>query len=166
MRKFTKEHNDIQWLFPTLEDSKEVSEGIFDECEEQAKYRAERAEIKDEDKDLAIDCYMKGCSDTLQRYSEMIFRQTITRIYENLFKVKKPTKADDEEAWHEYLRFNEVNMLLEDLASRRELSKTVEKWRQIVYDKITETDLDRKHFEDYIDSLNAKQEAESQNETK
>ena len=65
MRHFTKTHNDLKWLFPVAETDKEAEEK-FEDVEEQAKYLADMAGVDEKDKDLAIDCFMKGYSQALQ----------------------------------------------------------------------------------------------------
>ena len=64
MRKFTKEHNELLWLFPICKNEEGASK-MFDEVEEEANYYFEMAQHKDDDtfnKDDMIDSFMKGYS--------------------------------------------------------------------------------------------------------
>lgn len=64
MRKFTKNHNELQWLFPICETEESASK-MFDEVEEEANYYFEAANHKDDEtfsKDDMIDSFMKGYS--------------------------------------------------------------------------------------------------------
>ena len=51
MRKFTKTHNDLKWLFPIAKTKKEAAE-IFKSAEEQAKYLADMAGGVEKDSDF------------------------------------------------------------------------------------------------------------------
>ena len=71
MRKFTKEHNEIGWLFPSVlpEDNPEED---FDTFEERGKILLEEA-YQDKEaftKDDMMDAFMKGCSVAQQHLSE------------------------------------------------------------------------------------------------
>ena len=71
MRKFTKEHNEIGWLFPSVlpEDNPEED---FDTFEERGKFLFEEA-YQDKEaftKDDMMDAFMKGCSVAQQHLSE------------------------------------------------------------------------------------------------
>lgn len=76
MRKFTKQHNDITWLFPDIIDNnEEASENWFDKYEDIAKYLVDTMNINDSDvftKDDLIDAFMKGAS---------IAQQSLTQFY-------------------------------------------------------------------------------------
>lgn len=71
MRKFTKTHNELRWLFPICA-SEERASKMFDEVEGHANYCFEMAHgpegdaKKDFDKDDVIDAYMKGYSMAVQ----------------------------------------------------------------------------------------------------
>lgn len=64
MRKFTKEHNDLVWLFPTLNKDKIESENYFDYYELMANLLYKKAHNNNETltKDDVIDGFMKGAS--------------------------------------------------------------------------------------------------------
>lgn len=67
MRRFTKKHNDLTWLFPDIidEDNNELSEKWFDTYEKKANDLIETIGIGDADsfsKDDLIDSFMKGAS--------------------------------------------------------------------------------------------------------
>lgn len=71
MRKFTKEHNEIGWLFPSVlpEDNPEKD---FNTFEERGKILFEQAYQGKETftKDDMMDAFMKGCSVAQQYLSE------------------------------------------------------------------------------------------------
>lgn len=83
MREFTKEHNDLRWLFPIAE-SEKAAESIFDEMEEQGKYLFKNAGYDEKDEDLAIDCFLKGASSAMQMYLSVVYKDICDRIYENV----------------------------------------------------------------------------------
>lgn len=62
MRKFTKEHNELDFLFP---DIKESGEYWFEHWEKVAEYRFEHAHQNETEfvKDDIIDVFMKGASE-------------------------------------------------------------------------------------------------------
>lgn len=64
MRKFTKTHNELQWLFPNCNNSNEQSANDFDNYEEMANDLLIAAHNDKEvfTKDDLIDAFMKGAS--------------------------------------------------------------------------------------------------------
>lgn len=69
MRRFTKTHNDITWLFPAMEKkSEETSENWFDTYEHLGLSLLESAYPNQESftKDDMMDAFMKGCSEGQQ----------------------------------------------------------------------------------------------------
>lgn len=64
MRKFTKSHNDIQWLFPNMEQSNKSSEQYFDMYESIAEelFKLAHQNKTTFTKDDVIDAFMKGAS--------------------------------------------------------------------------------------------------------
>lgn len=64
MRKFTKTHNDIQWLFPNMEQSDKSSEQFFDMYESIAEelFKLAHQNKTTFTKDDVIDAFMKGAS--------------------------------------------------------------------------------------------------------
>lgn len=125
MRKFTKTHNSLTWLFPIAKTKKEA-EKVFDYVEEQAKTLADLAGVKDEDKDLAIDCYMKGYSYCMQLEVHREIEKAVNRIYRNLFNIKP--NYDEEKnpkEWAKYFRFIKLEDLFRHLAwdSKQEEAK-------------------------------------------
>ena len=115
MRKFTKTHNDLKWLFPIAKTKKEASK-VFDYVEENAKERCHAANIPEENRDLAIDAYMKGYSDALQMEMRGIRDRLIRAVYCNLFKVE--ADVDDKAKWAKYFRFHKFEDLLKQFAFR------------------------------------------------
>jgi hypothetical protein len=79
MRKFTKTHNNLKWIFPIAKNKKEA-EDIFNYVEENAKILSEHACISDKNKDLAIDCFMKGYSVALQLEAGNLIKKRITTL--------------------------------------------------------------------------------------
>lgn len=67
MRKFTKTHNNLEWLFPTIENpSEKESESYFDMYESQAYDLFDKAYPYNQNnftKDDIIDAFMKGASE-------------------------------------------------------------------------------------------------------
>lgn len=83
MRKFTKEHNKLLWLFSICE-TEEAASKMFDNVEETAVYYFENACYKDDDtfnKDDMIDSFMKGYSVATQLLSQQI--QQLNFIYKS-----------------------------------------------------------------------------------
>lgn len=128
MRHFTKTHNDLKWLFPVAQTKKEAEEK-FNDVEEQAKYLAEQAGIEEKDKDLAIDCFMKGYSQALHLESEALIDKYIGNIYKNLLKLKK-NYLDDEKEQERWFRFFKFDDLIKALAFNRPLTDHQEKCRK------------------------------------
>lgn len=116
MRKFTKTHNDLKWLFPVAKTKKEAEE-VFENVEEQAKYLADTAGVNDADKDLAIDCFMKGYSYCMQLEIHREVEKAIKRLYLNLFNIKKEYSKDkNPKEWEKYFRFYKLEDLFRHLA--------------------------------------------------
>lgn len=111
MRHFTKTHNDLKWLFPIAKTKKEAAE-VFKSAEEQAKYLAEMAGVEEKDRDLAIDCFMKGYSQALQMEMSRYLEKKVRDIYCNIFGVKRD--LDHEEEWKKYFRFHKFEDLLKN----------------------------------------------------
>ena len=128
MRNFTKTHNDLKWLFPVAETDKEAEEK-FEDVEKQAKYLAEMAGVDEKDKDLAIDCFMKGYSYALQLESDRIIRKYIGNIYKNLLQLKDNYLDDEEEQkrWFQLYKFDD---LIKNLAYNHPLTDSKEKCRK------------------------------------
>ena len=114
MRHFTKTHNDLKWLFPVAETDKEAEEK-FEDVEEQAKYLAEMAGVDEKDKDLAIDCFMKGYSVGLQMEMSRYVDRRIEQIFKSIFGITEnyPGSSKQKAKW---LRFSLLNQLLKRLA--------------------------------------------------
>ena len=127
-RKFTKTHNDLKWLFPVAETDKEA-EQKFEEVEDQAKYLADMAGVEEKDKDLAIDCFMKGYSQALHLEFGTIVDRYVGNIYKNLLKLKKNYLDDEKEQqrWFRYFKFDD---LIKALAFNRPLTDHQEKCRK------------------------------------
>lgn len=127
-RSFTKTHNDLKWLFPVAETDKEAEEK-FDDVENQAKYLAETAGINEKDKDLAIDCFMKGYSQALHLEFDAILSKYIGNIYKNLLQLKDNFLDDDNERkrWFQLYKFEE---LIKYLAYDRPKTEYMEKCRE------------------------------------
>lgn len=94
MRNFTKTHNDLKWLFPIAKTKKEAEE-VFNYVEELANNFADLADVKDGDRDLAIDCFMKGYSycmqqvaDAEKRVKEQVERADTAESVSNVLKEK------------------------------------------------------------------------------
>ena len=128
MRHFTKTHNDLKWLFPVAETEKEAEEK-FEDVEEQAKYLAEMAGVDEKDKDLAIDCFMKGYSQALQLEFGNIISKYIGNIYKNLLQLKDNYLDDEEEQkrWFQLYKFDD---LIKNLAYKHPLTEHQEKRRK------------------------------------
>lgn len=128
MRHFTKTHNDLKWLFPVAETEKEAEEK-FEDVEEQAKYLAEMAGVDEKDKDLAIDCFMKGYSQALQLEFDSILRKYIGNIYKNLLQLKDNYLDDEVEQkrWFQLYKFDD---LIKNLAYNHPLTEHQEKCRK------------------------------------
>lgn len=128
MRNFTKTHNDLKWLFPVAETDKEAEEK-FEDVEEQAKYLAEMAGVDEKDKDLAIDCFMKGYSQALQLEFDNIISKYIGNIYKNLLQLKDNYLDDEEEQkrWFQLYKFDD---LIKNLAYKHPLTEHQEKRRK------------------------------------
>ena len=128
MRHFTKTHNDLKWLFPVAETDKEAEEK-FEDVEEQAKYLAEMAGVEEKDKDLAIDCFMKGYSQALHLEFDSIIRKYIGNIYKNLLQLKDNYLDDEEEQkrWFQLYKFED---LIKNLAYNHPLTDHKEKCRK------------------------------------
>lgn len=116
MRHFTRTHNDLKWLFPIAKTKAEANE-VFSYVEENAKHLADSAGITDNDqRDLAIDAFMKGYSYALQMETPNLIRRIVDNIYRGLFKVKykceeeKTTKEKEDET--KYFRFYRFKNLL------------------------------------------------------
>lgn len=116
MRHFTRTHNDLKWLFPIAKTKAEANE-VFSYVEENAKRLADSAGITDNDqRDLAIDAFMKGYSYALQMETPNLIRRIVDNIYQGLFKVKykceeeKTTKEKEDET--KYFRFYRFKNLL------------------------------------------------------
>ena len=116
MRHFTRTHNDLKWLFPIAKTKKEANE-VFSYVEENAKHLADSAGITDNDqRDLAIDAFMKGYSYALQMETPNLIRRIVDNIYQGIFKVKykgeevKTPKVREEE--NKYFRFYRFKDLL------------------------------------------------------
>ena len=128
MRHFTKTHNDLKWLFPVAETDKEAEEK-FEDVEEQAKYLAEMAGVDEKDKDLAIDCFMKGYSQALHLEFDAILSKYIGNIYKNLLQLKDNYLDDEEEQkrWFQLYKFDD---LIKNLAYNHPLTEHQEKRRK------------------------------------
>lgn len=113
MRKFTKTHNNLKWLFPIAKTKKEASK-VFDYVEENAKDLCNAANIPEENRDLAIDAFMKGYSYALQLEIGRVKEKLIKDIFCNLFKVK--CDPDDKKEWKKYFRFYKIEDLFKAFA--------------------------------------------------
>ena len=111
MRHFTKTHNDLKWLFPIAKTKKKATE-IFKSAEDQAKYLVDMAGIEEKDRDLAIDCFMKGYSQALQMEVHNYLEKKIQDIYCNIFRVK--CDLENEKEWNKYFRFHKFEDLLKN----------------------------------------------------
>ena len=128
MRHFTKTHNDLKWLFPVAETDKEAEEK-FEDVEEQAKYLAEMAGVDEKDKDLAIDCFMKGYSQALHLEFDSILRKYIGNIYKKLLQLKD-NYLDDEEEQKRWFQLYKFDGLIKNLAYNHPLTEHEEKCRK------------------------------------
>ena len=128
MRHFTKTHNDLKWLFPVAETEKDAEEK-FEDVEEQAKYLAEMAGVDEKDKDLAIDCFMKGYSQALHLEFDAILSKYIGNIYKNLLQLKDNYLDDEEEQkrWFQLYKFDD---LIKNLAYNHPLTEHQEQRRK------------------------------------
>ncbi len=115
MRHFTKTHNDLKWLFPIVKTKKEAAE-VFNYVEENAKNLADSAGITDNDqRDLAIDAFMKGYSYALQLETPNLISRIVNNIYQGIFKVKykcveekTPKEKEDEVKYFRFYRFKDL----------------------------------------------------------
>ena len=128
MRRFTKTHNDLKWLFPVAKTKKEAEEK-FEDVEEQAKYLAEAARVDEKDRDLAIDCFMKGYSQALHLESDAIISKYVGNIYKNLLKLKK-NYLDDEKQQKKWFQLYKFDDLIKALAFNRPLTDHQEQCRK------------------------------------
>ena len=120
MRHFTKTHNDLKWLFPVADTEKEAEE-IFESAEEQAKSLLSLAGVKKEDKDLAIDCFMKGYSNALQMETRQYVDKRIETIFKNIFDIEGGYYSEcTEENRKKWLRFLRFETMLKRLAYRKD----------------------------------------------
>lgn len=87
MRHFTKQHNDINWLFPVLKSPySATSEYWFDEYEKLGQNLLEFAYPNQESftKDDMMDAFMKGCSEAQQfSVSEFARVDSLSKFKEN-----------------------------------------------------------------------------------
>lgn len=114
MRHFTKTHNDLKWLFPVAE-TKADAEKVFITAERNAEELAELAGVDEKDKDLAIDCFMKGYSVGLQMEMSRYVDNRIEQIFKSIFGItgNYPGSSKQKAKW---LRFSLLNQLLKRLA--------------------------------------------------
>lgn len=86
MRRFTKTHNDILWLFPICKTKNEANKE-FDFIEEIANYRFQMCydDQKTFDKDDMIDAFMKGYSEATQ----MIYCEHLNRYINRAIGAEK-----------------------------------------------------------------------------
>ncbi len=114
MRHFTKTHNDLKWLFPVAETKKDA-EKVSKTAEMNAEDLADLAGVSEKDKDLAIDCFMKGYSVGLQIEIPRYVDKRIEQIFKSIFGFTKdyPGSAKQKDKW---LRFMPLNQLLKRLA--------------------------------------------------
>lgn len=85
MRKFTKTHNELQWLFPNCNNSTEQSTNDFDNYEEMANDLLIAAHGDKEvfTKDDLIDAFMKGASVAQQHnIQNMLLLDESRKLYE------------------------------------------------------------------------------------
>lgn len=127
MRHFTKTHNELTWLFPIAKTKKEADEK-FDEVEEQAKYLADMAGVEEKDKDLAIDCFMKGYSQALQLEIPRVVQKYIYNIYKNLLELSS-NYLDDEKEREKWFRFHKFEDLIKHLAYQPADTDRMKKYR-------------------------------------
>lgn len=141
MRKFTKDHNDLMWLFPIANDASEA-ESIFDECEESARALASKIDVDSNSLDLAIDCYMKGVSSAMQMYYRVIVEDTAIRICDGLLGTSRPdqetyalqeTDAKIKKQWDDYKRFLTFRDMVESVArGNKYLPSAVKAFRELI----------------------------------
>jgi len=114
MRHFTKTHNDLKWLFPVAKTKKDA-ERVFKTAELNAESLAELAGVEEKDKDLAIDCFMKGYSVGLQMEIPRYVDKLIEQIFKSIFGFTKdyPGSAKQKDKW---LRFMPLEQFLKKLA--------------------------------------------------
>ena len=114
MRHFTKTHNDLKWLFPVAKTKKDA-EKVFKTAELNAKNMADLADVNEKDKDLAIDCFMKGYSVGLQMEIPRYVEKRIEQIFKSIFGFTKdyPGSAKQKDKW---LRFMPLEQFLKKLA--------------------------------------------------
>lgn len=114
MRRFTKTHNSLKWLFPVAKTKKDA-ERVFKTAELNAKNLADLADVNEKDKDLAIDCFMKGYSVGLQMEIPRYVEKRIEQIFKSIFGFTKdyPGSAKQKDKW---LRFASLERLLKKLA--------------------------------------------------
>lgn len=114
MRRFTKTHNSLKWLFPVAKTKKDA-EKVFKTAERNAEHLAELAEVEEKDKDLAIDCFMKGYSVGLQMELSRYVDKRIEQIFKSIFGFTKdyPGSAKQKDKW---LRFISLERFLKNLA--------------------------------------------------
>lgn len=130
MRHFTKTHNDLKWLFPIAK-TKKQAEAVFKSAEEQAKYLAEMAGVEEKDRDLAIDCFMKGYSQALQMEMSRYLDKKIKDIYCNIFGVK--CDLENEKEWQKYFRFSKFYDMLKEAAwEPRNMKKGIKYFRKMM----------------------------------
>lgn len=127
MRHFTKTHNELTWLFPIAKTKKEAEEK-FDDVEEQAKYLADMAGVEEKDKDLAIDCFMKGYSQALQLEISRVVEKYIGNIYKNLLELSG-NYLDDEKEKEKWFRFHKFEDLIKHLAYQPADTDRMKKYR-------------------------------------
>lgn len=114
MRHFTKTHNDLKWLFPVAKTDKEA-EKVFMTAERNAEDLADLSGVPEKDKDLAIDCFMKGYSVGLQMEIPRYVETRIEQIFKSIFGLTGdyPGTSKQKDKW---LRFSTLNQLLKHLA--------------------------------------------------
>lgn len=114
MRRFTKTHNNLKWLFPVAKTKKDA-EKVFKTAELNAENLAELAGVEEKDKDLAIDCFMKGYSVGLQMEIPRYIDKRIEQIFKSIFGFTKdyPGNAKQKDKW---LRFMSLEQFLKKLA--------------------------------------------------
>lgn len=114
MRRFTKTHNDLKWLFPVAK-TKEEAEKVFKTAELNAEELAGLAGVEEKDRDLAVDCFMKGYSVGLQMEIPRYVDRLIEQIFKSIFGFTEdyPGSAEQQDKW---LRFMSIERLLKKLA--------------------------------------------------
>lgn len=114
MRRFTKTHNDLKWLFPVAK-TKEDAEKVFKTAERNAEDLAELAGVEEKDRDLAVDCFMKGYSVGLQMEIPRYVDKLIEQIFKSIFGFTEdyPGSAEQQDKW---LRFMSLEQFLKKLA--------------------------------------------------